>query len=106
MLGAIAHADLDLPSVTPLQAQELAFNGLGYEASELAKSSSVAFTPVVGEILANAARRDAVRSLAVSTTATTATAILESHGVRCLVFKGPALAYMTRGTWLGRGSCL
>lgn len=103
IVGDIAHDDLDLGGLSDRDIIHIVRHELAFAACASVDGSGLpsASTP---EVLRTAAHRQAMRSIAVSASATRVAEVLDAAGVRSLAIKGPALAVQTTGAWLGRGS--
>jgi hypothetical protein len=103
LVGDIAHGTVDLDRLSGADAADLVRHELGYAVRASLTQRGVEESRIP-EVIRAAAHRQAMRSIAVSASATRAAALLDEAGVRSLAFKGPALAVQTTGSWLGRGS--
>ena len=104
VVGAIAHGTLEVAQITPDAARALVNNGLGYETAQLISATPDAADPTVAQILNAAAKFEFMRSMQIVSTANRVASLLSEAGVAALVYKGPALAVQTTGSWRGRGS--
>ena len=103
IVGEIAHGDLDPPALSGQDALDIVRHELAFSACASLEGRGIATTGIP-EVLRAAAHRQAMRSIAVSASATRVSVVLDAAGVRSLAIKGPALAVQTTGAWLGRGS--
>lgn len=103
LVGDIAHGDLDPSGLSAQDASDIVRHELAFAACASIEGSGIP-TAGIPDVLRAAAHRQAIRSMAVSASATRAAALLDEAGVRSLAIKGPALAVQTTGSWLGRGS--
>ncbi len=103
LVGNIAHGAFDPSGMSGQDAADIVRHELAFATCASVDGQGLPPTSVP-EVLRTAAHRQAMRSIAVSASATRAAAVLDAAGVRSLAIKGPALAVQTTGSWLGRGS--
>lgn len=104
IVGDIAHGHVELDDLSRDDAGTLIRHDLAYAVCAALDASGSSVPARAEAILRTAARRQSLRSVSVAATATEVSRLLSDAGVRCIVYKGPALAVQTTGSWLGRGS--
>ena len=104
MVGDIAHGHLACDNLSADDARALIRHDLAYAVCGAVESSGRQLPDDANELLRHAAHAQALRSISVAATATRTSQVLADADVRSIVYKGPALAVQTTGSWLGRGS--
>ncbi len=104
VVGDISHGHLALDILTEDDARALIRHDLAYAVCAALDAAGMRAPAAPEGLLRTAARQQSLRSISVAATATRTSLLLAEAGVRCIVYKGPALAVQTTGSWLGRGS--
>lgn len=104
VVGDIAHGTLAFVDLSEDDARALIRHDLAYPVCATIDVQGSSIPAESDALLRTAARLQALRSVSVAATATSTTKLLTDAGVRCIVYKGPALAVQTTGTFVGRGS--
>lgn len=104
VVGDIAHSRLSLDGLTEDDARTLIRHDLAYAVCGALDASGSRVSVDADTLLRTAARQQSLRSISVAATATQVSHLLSDAGVRSIIYKGPALAVQTTGSWLGRGS--
>lgn len=103
IVAGLAGGDLGGCAIDVETARRLAWHGLAWDVDRLA-SPAVYTSPEAAATISNASRRALMRSMSVAVAANRVARTLADANVPALVYKGPALAFETTGSFLGRGS--
>ncbi|MDI1290715.1 MAG: nucleotidyltransferase family protein, partial [bacterium] len=104
VVGEIAHGTPFFGDLCEDDARALIRHDLAYAVCSAADSAGSTLPPAADVLLRTAARQQALRSISVAATATSVSQLLTDAGVRSIIYKGPALAVQTTGSFVGRGS--
>ncbi len=104
VVGDIAHGRLRTSLLTVGEVAELGSQGLAFAAAKSIASADPTQQTTAERKLSGLARAEALRSMVTAASASQVAEILRADGIRALIYKGPGLAALTTGSWLGRGS--
>ncbi len=104
MVGDIAHGTPSFDDLSEDDARALIRHDLAFAVCAAVDHAGSTIPHEAHALLRSAARQQSMRSVAVAATATSASQLLTGAGVRGIVYKGPALALQTTGSFVGRGS--
>lgn len=104
VVGDIAHDSLTLDDLSGDDARALIRHDLAFAVCKAIDANGASLPEEADSLLRTAARQQSMRSISVAATATSVAQLLTGAGVRSIVYKGPALAVQTTGSFVGRGS--